>query len=337
MNSPARIRSRTRPRLRRPRVTGRRVGQGAAGQRRAQVRARVSGGKLLVPSSLTILAICAGLSAVKFGIDGRIDLAVAMIAASALLDGVDGRVARLLGATTKIGAELDSLADAINFGVSPALMLYVVSLHGTDSGWILALIYCIAIVLRLARFNTLIDDDDAPGYTKDYFVGVPAPAAALIVLLPIALSHEFGRGWWTSVGAVGGWMMFSAFLAVSRIPTASLKSFRIPPNALVVVLIVFAGAAALLLTYPYVLMMAAIAAYLGHIPFAWRTQRWVKQRPDTWDSNPRERRAERRATRHVRRGARPGRSVARLGLRRPSRGDAIPLDRTDVGNVPDEN
>ncbi|WP_018177658.1 CDP-alcohol phosphatidyltransferase family protein [Jongsikchunia kroppenstedtii] len=323
MKTPTRIRTRARPRLRRPRVTGRSGSQARGQAARAQVRARVADTKLLVPSSLTILAICAGLSAVKFGMDGKVDLAVAMIAASALLDGVDGRVARLLGATTKIGAELDSLADAINFGVAPALTLYTVSLHYGDRGWIFALIYCIAIVLRLARFNTLIDDDNAPGYTKDYFVGVPAPAAALIALLPIGLEQEFGRGWWTSLGAVGCWMLFSAFLAVSRIPTASLKSYRIPPNAMVLLLIAFAGAAALLLTFPYVLMMGAIAVYLVHIPFAWRTQRWVRQRPETWDSHPRERRAERRATREVRRARRPQRSVARLGLRRPGRGIAL--------------
>lgn len=131
-------------------------------------------GKLLVPSALTVLAICAGLSAAKFALDGRVHLCVAMIAAAALLDGLDGRVARLLGATTKIGAELDSLADAINFGVAPALTLYVLLLQGNDVGWLLSLIYCCAIVLRLARFNTLIDDDDSPQYTKDFFVGVPS-------------------------------------------------------------------------------------------------------------------------------------------------------------------
>lgn len=293
---------------------------GTAGTRRRPSRPSRAGtlntGKLLVPSALTILAICAGLSAVKFALDGRVHLVVAMIAAAALLDGIDGRVARLLGATTRIGAELDSLADAINFGVAPALTLYVLMLEGNDVGWLLSLIYCCAIVLRLARFNTLIDDDDRPQYTKDFFVGVPAPAAALIAILPIALDQQFGQAWWTSDAFVAIWMTFTAFLAVSRLPTASLKSYAVPPSALVLVLIGVALFAAALLTYPYLLMCVSLAVYLAHIPFAWRTKRWIASRPDTWDFHPRERRAERRAIRQVRRG-RPTKSAARLGLRRP--------------------
>jgi CDP-diacylglycerol---serine O-phosphatidyltransferase len=285
-------------------------------RRRPSRAGTLNTGKLLVPSAFTVLAICAGMSATKFALDGRVDLVVAMIAAAALLDGVDGRIARLLGATTKIGAELDSLADAINFGVTPALVLYVLMLEGNDVGWLLALIYCCAIVLRLARFNTLIDDDDRPQYTKDYFVGVPAPAAALIAIMPVALDQQFGSGWWTSDAFVGAWMTLTALLAVSRIPTASFKSFAVPPNALVLVLIGVALFAAALMTYPYALMLAAIALYLLHIPFAWRTKRWVASRPETWDYHPRERRAERRAIRQVRRG-RPTKSAARLGLRRP--------------------
>ena len=285
-------------------------------RRRPSRAGTLNTGKLLVPSAFTVLAICAGMSATKFALDGRVDLVVAMIAAAALLDGVDGRIARLLGATTKIGAELDSLADAINFGVTPALVLYVLMLEGNDVGWLLALIYCCAIVLRLARFNTLIDDDDRPQYTKDYFVGVPAPAAALIAIMPVALDQQFGSGWWTSDAFVGVWMTLTALLAVSRIPTASFKSFAVPPNALVLVLIGVALFAAALMTYPYALMLAAIALYLLHIPFAWRTKRWVASRPETWDYHPRERRAERRAIRQVRRG-RPTKSAARLGLRRP--------------------
>jgi CDP-diacylglycerol--serine O-phosphatidyltransferase len=302
------------------RAGSRSVPASSSGRRRRPSRAgTLNTGKLLVPSALTILAICAGLSATKFALDGRVHLCVAMIAAAALLDGLDGRVARLLGATTRIGAELDSLADAINFGVAPALTLYVLLLQGNDVGWLLSLIYCCAIVLRLARFNTLIDEDDSPQYTKDFFVGVPAPAAALIALLPIALEQQFGDGWWTSDATVGIWMTLTALLAVSRLPTASLKSYAVPPNVIVLALIGVALFAAALLTFPYLLMVVAIAIYLVHIPFAWRTKRWVASRPETWDFHPRERRAERRAIRQVRRG-RPTKSSARLGLRRPGGG-----------------
>ncbi|MCX6468431.1 CDP-alcohol phosphatidyltransferase family protein [Williamsia herbipolensis] len=310
------------------RPTGRRgAGRGTTGRRRtlrqsvAHNRSRVpdlGGGRLLVPSALTVLAICAGLSAARFALDGRVDLAVGMIAASALLDGIDGRIARLLGATTKIGAELDSLADAINFGVAPALTLYLLLLRGQDAGWVLALIFVCAVVLRLARFNIIDDDDDVPEYTKNYFVGVPAPAAALIALLPVAAEQQFGTGWWTSLAAVGTWMMLTAALAVSRIPTASLKTYSIPPRAVVGLLILVAICAALLVTFPYLLMFLVIAAYLVHIPFAWRTQRWIASRPHTWDQAPKERRAERRAMRAIDR-SRPQKSQARLGLRRPER------------------
>ena len=278
----------------------------------------LTAGRLLVPSGLTVLAICAGLSAARFALDGRVDLAVGMIAAAALLDGVDGRIARLLDATTRIGAELDSLADAINFGVVPALTVYLLLLRGQDAGWVIVLIFVCAIVLRLARFNILDDDVTAPEYTKDYFTGVPAPAAAIIALLPVACEQQFGDGWWTSTAAVGAWVLISAGLAVSRIPTVSVKTVSVPPHKLVGILIVVAIGAALLVTFPYVLMLLLIAGYLAHIPFAWRASRWAAKRPHTWDKAPAERRAERRATRGRDR-ERPLRSQARLGLRRPGR------------------
>ncbi|GAC70068.1 phosphatidylserine synthase [Gordonia soli NBRC 108243] len=281
---------------------------------------------MFVPSALTILAICAGLTAVRAAYDNQIDLALGLVVAAALLDGLDGRVARMMNATSRIGAEIDSLADAINFGVVPAMIVYLHLMDGADFGWVLTLIYTCAIVLRLARFNTLLDDDDAPAYTRDFFVGVPAPAAALAALLPIGLAQQFGDGWWTSLPVVGGWMILIALLAVSRIPTASLKAASVPPRALAGVLILVAIGAALLLTYPYVLMMIGIGGYLAHIPFAWRSQRWVASRPEHWDAPPRERRAERRASRAgdgrgvvVRRLPNRGKSQARLGLRRPAR------------------
>ncbi|GAA2056242.1 CDP-alcohol phosphatidyltransferase family protein [Williamsia deligens] len=316
---PARTGSATRRTVRRPRsdssVLRRRHG------RRADVDRRVpdlAAGRLLIPSGLTVLAICAGLSGARFALDGRVDLAVGMIAAAALLDGVDGRIARLLDATTRIGAELDSLADAINFGVVPALTVYLLLLRGQDAGWIIVLIFACAIVLRLARFNILDDDVSAPTYTRDYFMGVPAPAAAIIALLPVACDKQFGEGWWTSTAAVGAWMLVTAALAVSRVPTVSVKTVSVPPHKVAGILILVAVAAALLLTFPYVLMILLIVGYLAHIPFAWRASRWTAKRPHTWDKAPAERRAERRADRGRDRN-RPVRSQARLGLRRPGR------------------
>lgn len=278
-------------------------------------RARPPAAVRLLPSVVTILALCAGLSAVKFALEGQLGFALAMIGAAAILDALDGRIARLLDATSKIGAELDSLADAISFGVAPALVLYVTLLEGSSTGWIIALVYAVAMVLRLARFNTLLEEDDTPGYASEFFTGVPAPAGALIVLTPIAAYQEWGDGWWASFYVVCGWTVFTAALAVSRIPTLALKTVSVPPRMAAALLILVALAAAALITFPLVLLMVLVAIYLAHIPFAVRSQRWVAARPYTWDAKPAERRAERRAIRRA-----PGnnrRSAARLGLRKP--------------------
>ncbi|HNP57157.1 MAG TPA: phosphatidylcholine/phosphatidylserine synthase [Gordonia sp. (in: high G+C Gram-positive bacteria)] len=275
--------------------------------------------KLVIPSALTIFAVCAGLTAVKLAAEGRVDLALVLVVSAAALDGVDGRIARMIHATSKIGAELDSLADAINFGVVPALILASVLLKGHDLGWAIVLVYCCAIILRLARFNTLNDDENAPGYYRDFFVGVPAPAAALIALGPVGLHEGLGDGWWSSLPVVGGWTLLAAFLAISRIPTSSLKATtKLSRSALAPALILVAGAAALLVTYPYTLMTLLIAAYLAHIPFAWWANRWVEARPEHWDSLPSERRSYRRMTSKRRPSLR--KSQARLGLRRPPTG-----------------
>ncbi|MFH5210599.1 CDP-diacylglycerol--serine O-phosphatidyltransferase [Antrihabitans spumae] len=272
----------------------------------------------LLPSVITVMALCAGLSAVKFALDHDLRIALAMIGAAAVLDTLDGRIARLLDATSKMGAELDSLSDAVSFGVAPALILYTALLErNANGGWIIALIFAVSIVLRLARFNTLNDDDTRPSYAREYFVGVPAPAGALIALLPIAMFAEFGDGWWANFYLVAAWTIFSAALIVSRIPTLAMKSVSVPPQLAAVLLVFVAIAAAALVVYPLILLMALVGIYLVHIPFAVRSQRWVAARPETWDRKPAERRAERRA---IRRSS-PGqirRSSARLRLRRPS-------------------
>ncbi|MBS4100636.1 phosphatidylcholine/phosphatidylserine synthase [Tsukamurella paurometabola] len=286
-------------------------------------------GVMILPSMLTVAALCAGLTGVRFAADGKVDLAIMLVVIAAILDGLDGRVARLLGASTRIGAELDSLADAINFGVTPALILYFVCFPGSPAGWIVALLYVVAMVLRLARFNTLAADPTAPAYTKDFFVGVPAPAGAMLVLAPLAAQQEWGDGWWVSTPMVAAWTLFVAALTVSRIPTSSFKTMTVQPAKAAGVLVAVAGLAALILTYPYIALLLVIALYLLHIPFAWRSKRWVVARPEAWDRKPAERRAmrreQRRPVRPHRRAATAGRggrrTAARLGLRRPTRED----------------
>ncbi|MEZ7239822.1 phosphatidylcholine/phosphatidylserine synthase [Rhodococcus sp. GXMU-t2271] len=278
----------------------------------------------LLPSVITILALSAGLSAVKFALDGQLGTALGMIGAAAVLDSLDGRIARLLDATTKIGAELDSLSDAVAFGVAPALVLYVTLLDGSPFGWIVALLYAVSIVLRLARFNTLLEDDTVPAYAREYFVGVPSPAGALVALAPVAAHVQWGDGWWDSYPVVAVWTLLTAALVVSQIPTLAMKSVSVPPRYAVVLLVLVAVAAAALVTYPYVLMLVLVGLYLAHIPFAVRSKRWVAARPETWNIKPSERRAlraEHRALRPrrvgIRRAPQPRQSAARLGLRRP--------------------
>ncbi|MFB7720206.1 CDP-diacylglycerol--serine O-phosphatidyltransferase [Nocardia sp. NPDC058058] len=268
----------------------------------------------LLPSMVTILGLCSGLSAVKFAMQGQLAIALALVGAAAIFDMLDGRIARMLDATTKMGAELDSLSDAIAFGVAPALVLYVTFLHADSIGWIVALMFAVCMVLRLARFNTLMDDDSRPDWQREYFTGVPAPAGALIALLPIALSEQFGDGWWVSFPAVAVWVVLTGLLCVSTLPTLAIKSVSVAPRTAPVLLVLVALAAALLVTYPLILMMALVVLYLGHIPFAVHSARWVAARPETWDHKPAERRAQRRAQRR-----RPIRSIstARLRLRRP--------------------
>jgi len=297
-----------------------------AGAQVGQARTRPHAVRLL-PSVITIMALSAGLSAVKFALDGRLDIALGMVGAAAVLDSLDGRIARLLDATSKIGAELDSLSDAVAFGVAPALVLYVTLLDGSAFGWIVALLYAVSIVLRLARFNTLLEDDTVPAYAREYFVGVPSPAGAVVALAPVAAYIQWGDGWWSSFPVVVVWTLFSGGLIISRIPTLAMKSVQVPPRMAIVLLCAVAAAAAALVTYPFILMLVLVGVYLVHIPFAIHSKRWVAARPETWDIKP----SERRAIRAESRAATPrrvtgrrvlnatARSSARLGLRRPRR------------------
>jgi CDP-diacylglycerol--serine O-phosphatidyltransferase len=281
-----------------------------------QPRARQRVGLHILPSSMTVLAICAGLTSIKFALDGQTHIALALIAAAAILDGLDGRVARILDASSRMGAEIDSLADAVDFGVAPAVVVYVSLLSTSPSGWIVVLLYAVCIVLRLDRFNTLLDDASQPAYTREFFVGMPAPAGAGMVIAPLAAKMQFGVGWWTSEWFVVPWLAIASALVVSRIPMRKMHAVSVPPNLAAVLLAALAIVAAAAFMFPYVLLMAVIVAYLCHVPFAIRSHRWVSTHPEAWDDKPKQRRATRRA---IRRAQPDRRSVARLGLRKPGR------------------
>ncbi|WP_092529684.1 CDP-diacylglycerol--serine O-phosphatidyltransferase [Amycolatopsis arida] len=257
--------------------------------------ARSTPGVRLLPNAITVLAVCAGLSAVQFALTGGHMLAIGAIGVAAVLDSLDGRIARLLDATSKMGAELDSLSDAISFGVAPALVLYVWVFDGDRVGWIAALIFAVCMILRLARFNTLLDDTEQPPYAGEFFVGVPAPAGGLLALLPLVLTQQFGPGWWSSETVVWIWTVAVAGLLISRIPTLSLKSVKAPAKAVAPLLVGVGLLAAAIIQYPMVALAVALLLYLAHIPYSMRRYRWLARHPEAWDVPARERRAIRRA------------------------------------------
>lgn len=263
----------------------------------------------LLPNAITVLALCSGLSAMKFALDGNYTGALAAIGLAALLDALDGRLARLLDATSRIGAELDSLADSVSFGVAPAVVLFVWSLHGIRVGWPVALVFTVCVVLRLARFNTLLDDTEALPFAKEFFVGIPSPAGALLALLPLTVFLHLGAGWWASPLVVAAWTIVVALAMVSRLPTLSMKTVRVPARSVAPLLVLIAGLAAAVITFPYASLAAAMLLYLAHVPYASYRYRWLARHPSAWEVPPRQRRVIRRTAR----------SMRRLGLRPPLR------------------
>ena len=239
--------------------------------------------RTLLPNLITLLALCAGLTAIRVAVEEKLELALAAIVLAALLDGIDGRVARMLKGTSRFGAELDSLADFVNFGVAPALILYFWGLHELKSaGWIVALVFAICAGLRLARFNVMIDDPNRPVWAGNFFTGIPAPAGAITVLLPIYLSF-LG----VPVSLVTIWLSFFytlaiAFLMVSRLPVFSGKRVgkRVPPEMVLPVFVMVVLFFAMLVSYPWQILTVGTLAYLACLPFGWLSYREY-QRKDT--------------------------------------------------------
>lgn len=238
--------------------------------------------RVIIPNIITLLALCLGLTAIRFAFDERWTVAVYSILIAAVLDGLDGRVARLLKGTSRFGAELDSLADFVSFGVAPALLLYSFSLsHLKSIGWLVALIFSMAMALRLARFNAMIDAPNRPEWQKDYFVGVPAPAGAVLSMLPIYLFFlvdlsGFGIG--LSI-LVTLYTLLIAFLTICTLPVYAGKKLNLHvPRALVlplfIVLVVVVG---LLVSFPFSMMTLISIAYLASIPFGVARYRQIER------------------------------------------------------------
>ena len=229
--------------------------------------------RMVLPNLVTVLAICAGLSGIRFAFEDRFEPAVVMVLLAAFLDGIDGRLARMLKATSKFGAQMDSLADIVNFGVAPALVLYAFLLDRAGSpGWIAALLFTIACGMRLARFNVLAEETDQPAWQTEYFVGVPAPAGAVLVMLPLYL-HFLRLGLEPSRPAAfvaTGFTVLVAFLLVSRLPVYSGKSVKVPGDRVLPVILGVVLYILLLMTYPWYTLTASVAGYLLFLPFSVR-------------------------------------------------------------------
>src|SRR5450759_2110515 len=230
--------------------------------------------RMLVPNVITLLAICAGLTAIRLSTEGRMELAVAAIVFAAVLDGVDGRVARMIKGQSKFGAELDSLADFVNFGVAPGLILYFWQLHDLNNGgWIAAMVFAISGGLRLARFNATMYDPNKPAFAANYFTGVPAPAGAITVLLPIYLAFlglPMPPAMLTAL-----YTLLIAFLMVSRLPVFSGKTvrMRVPPEMVLPVFVSVVFFIALLIGYPWHILSAGSVLYLLSLPAGWKSYR----------------------------------------------------------------
>ncbi len=235
---------------------------------------RLSGMSLanLIPNMMTVAALCAGLTAIRFGVEDRFHEAVLFVVLAGVFDGLDGRLARMLNSTSKLGAELDSLADLVSFGVAPALILYSWAMQGAGVlGWLPMLLLAVCAALRLARFNVMMGSADLPAYAYNYFVGVPAPAAAAVALMPLMLSFEIGPGWASSPWLVGGWAVMVGGLMVSTLPTFSFKRLKIPQQSVFFVLIAMAVLATLLLTRTWLALVGIGVVYLATIPVSiWR-------------------------------------------------------------------
>ena len=229
--------------------------------------------RMVLPNLVTVLAICAGLSGIRFAFENRFEPAVVMVLLAAFLDGIDGRLARMLKATSKFGAQMDSLADIVNFGVAPALVLYAFLLDRAGSpGWIAALLFTIACGMRLARFNVLAEETDQPAWQTEYFVGVPAPAGAVLVMLPLylyflRLGLEPTR---TAAFVATGLTVLVAFLLVSRLPVYSGKSVKVPGDKVLPVILGVVLYILLLMAYPWYALTASVAGYLLFLPFSVR-------------------------------------------------------------------
>ncbi|MEG3620274.1 CDP-diacylglycerol--serine O-phosphatidyltransferase [Magnetovibrio sp. PR-2] len=245
---------------------------------------------VMIPNMLTLIALCSGLTAIRFAYEGQWEHACLAILAAAILDTLDGRVARMLKGTSKFGAELDSLSDILSFGVAPPMMLYFWALEDFGRfGWILVMLFTVSCALRLARFNTAAEDPDPPAWASTFFSGVPAPAAAGLVLLPMIASfnlpEDFVRDYVRRPELVATFALVVSILMVSSIPTYSFKKVKLSPKLVLPFLVLFVVVIASLIGAPWVTLSGILAAYMISIPFAVRSYRMICARTGKCDTD----------------------------------------------------
>lgn len=234
----------------------------------------------LIPNILTLLALCAGMTAIRLALVAKYESATVAIIIAGVLDGIDGRIARLLKGTTPFGAQLDTLSDFVSFGVAPAVLLYLWTMAQLHSlGWVLVLLFGVCCALRLARFNTQIGAE-LPPYAYNFFTGVPAPAGAGLVMVPMFCTFEFGPGIFDSPYLNGVVLAAVAALMVSRVPTFSFKRFRIPGEWVLPMLLMVGTLAAFLTTEPWGTLLVVGALYIGSIPLSIRSYRRLRRAAD---------------------------------------------------------
>ena len=261
--------------MRRPVIGSERLFRGTREQRLR--RFKMIPVRFLLPNIITLLALCSGVTAIKLGIEGRYELAVGAVILAVVLDAIDGRLARLLKGSSRFGAELDSLADFVNFGVAPAILVYVWSLHQLRNlGWIVALGLAICCALRLARFNVAIDDPDKPAWKMNFFVGIPAPAGAGLAMAPMYLGFlglvPDGKA---AAALVLVWVALVAAGMVSRVPTFSGKTLGQRVHRDLVPPIIAAAVLTLIMLIAFTWEAVSIIAftYVAFIPFGIRSYR----------------------------------------------------------------
>lgn len=259
----------------------------------------------LIPNLMTMLGLCAGLVAIRAATEGRFGMAAALIVVAAVIDGLDGRLARLLKATSRFGAEFDSLSDFLCFGVAPALILYLWTMHDARGiGFVPCLMFAVCMALRLARFNAALDVGVAPkpAYAYNFFTGVPAPAGAAVALMPLFAGlalGEWGQGAWVGLLrnpiTTGLVLIVTAVLLVSTLPTWSFKNFKVPRGAVLPLLLGVGLFVALLLSEPWAALAAGGLIYLGMLPFSVRSYLRLKHEAESMlepvvvsDSGPRQ-------------------------------------------------